>query len=70
MNERLKTIQDTLLKSIERLDSETNNISEEISRSNAISQLANTYIKSCNLIIRIEESKMNLRNKISGLDEE
>ena len=30
---------------LERLDSANDNISEEVARSNAISQIANTYIK-------------------------
>lgn len=72
MNKDIKTIQEKLMSNLERLDSAKENISEEVARSNAISQIANTYIKSCNLVIRAEESKVNVRNKISDVinDEE
>lgn len=72
MENDIKTIQGKLMNNLERLDSATDNISEEVARSNAISQIANTYIKSCNLIIRAEESKVNVRNKIGDVinDEE
>lgn len=65
MNEDIKKIQDSLMNNLERLDSTTDNISEEVARSNAIAQLSNTYIKTCNLVIRIEESKNDIRNKVS-----
>jgi hypothetical protein len=45
------------MNNLDRLDNEKDNLSDEVARSNAISQLANTYIKTCNLIIRVEESK-------------
>lgn len=64
MDKDIKTIQDTLMNNLERLDKAEENINEEVSRSNAISQIANTYIKSCNLVIRAEESKINIRSKI------
>lgn len=67
MNEKIKEIQERLMNSLVRLDSANDNISEEVARSNAISQIANTYIKSCNLVIRVEESKANVRNKISDV---
>lgn len=72
MNKDIKTIQEKLMSNLERLDSAKENISEEVARSNAISQIANTYIKSCNLVIRAEESKVNVRNKIGDVinDEE
>lgn len=69
MNDNIKTIQDKLMNNLERLDNEKENIEEEVARSNAISQLANTYIKTCNLIIRVEESKNNVKNKISEVIE-
>lgn len=67
MENDIKTIQTKILNNLERLDSAEaqEQIAEEVSRSNAISQLANTYIKSCNLIIRVEESKNDIRNKVS-----
>lgn len=67
MIEELNNIQKKLLNNLERLDKETVDIEKEVARSNAISQLANTYIKSCNLKIRVEESKNNVKNKIIGI---
>lgn len=67
MNKDIKTIQEKLMNNLERLDNETENLSDEVARSNAISQLANTYIKTCNLVIRVEESKLNLQSKISDV---
>ena len=55
------------MNNLERLDKAEENISEEVARSNAISQIANTYIKSCNLIIRAEECKVNVTNKIGDV---
>ena len=63
----IKKIQEKLMNNLERLDKEQDFLSEEVARSNAISQLANTYIKTCNLIIRVEESKLELRNKIGAV---
>ena len=65
MNNDIKEIQERLMNNLERLDNAKDNISEEVARSNAVSQLSNTYIKTCNLVIRIEESKNNIRNKVS-----
>lgn len=65
MEKEIKIIQEKLMNNLERLDKEQDNLSDEVSRSNAISQLANTYIKTCNLVIRVEESKANLKGKIS-----
>lgn len=67
MNEDIKKIQDKLMNNLERLDNEKDNLSDEVARSNAISQLANTYIKTCNLVIRVEESKVNMKNKINDV---
>ena len=64
MEEELNFIQAKLIKSLDRLDNEKVDIEREVARSNSISQLANTYIKSCNLIIRVEENKRNIKNKI------
>lgn len=65
MEKDIKAIQESLMNNLEKLDKAKDNLSEEVSRSNAISQLANTYIKSCNLVIRVEESKANIKNKIN-----
>lgn len=70
MENDIKTIQERLMNNLERIDNATDNISEEVARSNAISQLANTYIKSCNLVIRAEESKVSIRNKIGKVSDE
>lgn len=69
MENDIKTIQERLMNNLERIDNATDNISEEVARSNAISQLANTYIKSCNLVIRAEESKVNIKNKIGKVSD-
>ncbi len=70
MRDELGIIQEKLLRNLERLDEETVDIEKEVARSNAISQLANTYIKSCNLVIRVEESKKNVKNKIVSIKNE
>lgn len=70
MEKDIKKIQERLMNNLERIDEATDNIGEEVARSNAISQLANTYIKSCNLVIRAEESKVNIRNKIGKVTDE
>lgn len=67
MNKDIKEIQERLMNNLERLDKAKENISEEVARSNAVAQIANTYIKSCNLVIRVEESKVNVKNKIVGI---
>ena len=67
MEKDIKIIQERLMRNLERLDVANDNLSEEVSRSNAISQLANTYIKSCNLVIRAEESKVAIKNKINDV---
>ena len=68
MENNIKIIQDKLIANLERLDNEKNNVQEEVARSNAISQLANTYVKTCNLIIRVEESKNIVKNKIEEIN--
>ena len=72
MENDIKRIQETLMNNLDRIDKAEDNISDEVARSNAISQLANTYIKSCNLVIRAEESKVAIREKLGSVinDEE
>lgn len=65
----IKKIQDKLMENLERLNNTKDNVNEEVARSNAISSLANTYIKTCNLIIRVEESKNAIKNKINNINE-
>lgn len=67
MDNNIKFIQDKLIDSLSRLDDATDTLMEEVARSNAVSQLANTYIKACNLVIRVEEGKLNLKNKLGGV---
>ncbi len=67
MEKDIKIMQEKIMNNLERLDKEKSNLSDEVARSNAISQLVNTYIKSCNLIIRVEESKVNMKNKIGNV---
>lgn len=64
MDKDIEKIQEKLMKNLERLDNEEVNLQDEVARSNAISQLANTYIKSCNLVIRVQESKYELETKL------
>ena len=56
MNEDIKTIQKTLMINLERINNESDDLRNEVARSNAVSQLANTYIKTCNLVIRDRKS--------------
>lgn len=67
MKEEIKTIQKKLIDNLKRLDNADENITEEVARSNAISQLANTYIKTCNLIIRVEDAKDSVKKTIDGV---
>lgn len=64
MEKDIKIMQEKIMNNLERLDKEKDNLADEVSRSNAISQLVNTYIKSCNLIIRVEESKIDIKDRI------
>lgn len=70
MEKDIQLIQETLINNLQKLDKVKENISEEVARSNAISQIANTYIKSCNLVIRVEESKQDVKNKIGMINNE
>lgn len=70
MDNNIKFIQDKLIDSLSRLDAADETLMEEVARSNAVSQLANTYIKACNLVIRVEEGKLNLKNKLGGVSVE
>ena len=67
MKDEIKTIQKKLIDRLKRLDNADENITEEVARSNAISQLANTYIKTCNLIIRDEDAKDIVKKKIDNI---
>ena len=64
MENNIKEIQEKLMSCLRRIDGIEENIGEEVARSNAISLLANTYIKSCNLLIRVEECESNIKSKV------
>ena len=63
----IANIQEKLISNLNRLDAEKVSVKEEVARVNAISQLANTYIKTCNLIIRVQESKVNVKQQINEI---
>lgn len=71
MNNDIENIQRKIIKSIEKLDCEDENVAQEVARANAISLLSNTYIKSCNLVIRVEELKnsQHVKNIIDKANE-
>ena len=67
MNNDIKNIQSKLLNSLEILSNATkDNLELEVARSNSVAQLANTYIKSCNLIIRVNEANTKLKELIDN----
>ena len=67
MNDDIKNIQTKLLNALEILTNATkDNLELEVARSNSVAQLANTYIKSCNLIIRVNESNKKLEELINN----
>lgn len=67
MNDDIKNIQSKLLNALEILTNATkDNLELEVARSNSVAQLANTYIKSCNLIIRVNESNKKLEELIDN----
>lgn len=69
MNNKLINIQEMLMKEMERLsDKEVNG--EEISRSNALSTSAMTYIKTINLGLRIKETAIKNEMTEKALKEE
>lgn len=69
--EQITKIQEKLIGALDSLsNAEGEALALEVAKSNAVSQLANTYIKSCNLIIRVEESKQKLSNKLGQTSNE
>lgn len=61
LNINIEKIQKTILKNIEKIDQCEEDIGKEIGRSNAISRLANAYIQTCNLSIRLKHSTNSLK---------
>lgn len=67
MDNDIKNIQSKLISSLEVLsNANKDNLELEVARSNSVAQLANTYIKSCNLIIRVNESNKKLKELIEN----
>lgn len=71
MDNDIKKIQNKLMGALDKLsEAQDTNLKDEVSRSNAIAQVANTYIKSCNLIIRVEEAQTNIKSHIEMMNNE
>ena len=70
MNNNLIKIQNMLLKEMENLTNLNGNISEEVLRSNALSNSALNYIKSINTQIKIKEVADKYSIKMSTFMEE
>lgn len=70
MNNDLITMQEMLMRSMKRLDEENVDISNEIARSNALSNSATTFIKSINANLRIKEIAEKNGQTISSLRQE
>ncbi len=69
MNDKLIKIQEMLMREMERLSEKSINV-EEISRSNALSNSAMTYIKTINLGLRIKETAQKNEITEKALKEE
>lgn len=65
LNYNIKKIQQTILDNIEKIDKCEEEIGKEIGRSNAISRLANAYIQTCNLSIRLKHSTNSLKGLLN-----
>lgn len=65
LNDNIIKIQKTILDNIEKIDKCEEDIAKEIGRSNAISRLANAYIQTCNLSIRLKNSTGNLKGLLN-----
>lgn len=71
MNKDIETIKEKLIESLDILSkSKKEDLQLVVGRSNAIAQLANTYIKTCNLVLRIQESKRKTKLEIEMIDNE
>lgn len=71
MDNRLNEIQEMLIKEMNRLDSNgTEDIIAEVSRSNALSQSALTFIKSINTQIRVREIADKQQKSINLVEKE
>lgn len=65
LNKNIEKIQKTILANIEKIDKCEEDIGKEIGRSNAISRLANAYIQTCNLNIRLKHSTNSLKGLLN-----
>ena len=73
MKNNLIKIQEMLMRQMERLDDNDlmeTNCRDEVARGNAISQSANTFLKSVNVGIRVIEMSKNLEIKQETLKNE
>jgi len=73
MKNSLFEIQETLMRQIKRIDDETlhgKDLEQEIARSNAISNTANTYIKTININIRVKELADKFKVTKKSINEE
>lgn len=64
----IKTIQETLMRDIARLDDDElieRQGQIEIARSNALAKTASTYIQSVALVLKINDAKNKHKNKIN-----
>ena len=73
MNNKLLDIQEALMKQIKRIDNDklsNENLVNEIARSNALSNTANTFIKTVNVNIRIKELANRFETTKEKINEE
>lgn len=65
INDNINKIQNIILENIVKIDKCEENLGKEVGRSNAISKLANAYIQTCNLSIRLKNSTGNLKGLLN-----
>ena len=67
LNNNIEEIQEIIINNIKKIDKCEGEISKEVGRSNAISRLANAYIQTCNLSIRLKNSTNSLKGLINEM---
>lgn len=65
ININIEKIQKIILDNLDKIDRCEDEIAIEVGRSNAISRLANAYIQTCNLSIRINNSTTSLKGLLN-----
>lgn len=65
LNNNIEEIQEIIINNIKKIDKCEGEIAQEVGRSNAISRLANAYIQTCNLSIRLKNSTNSLKGLIN-----